>query len=670
MTTAKSLDGTTLKTTLNDFFDLVEITSRGSVSPSAELYDDEQSDTDVESISVLSSVLDARDPALLYSRLEGYVAPPPDSSNFQSKESGSVILSSWELDFSLVEIDLETLQRLGIDPAAAAKLAISLDDFEDCIELFPPDKAAVTVATQGQRSISGILSGQSLAFCLPGSRKFVNVYSAKLDQPLKPGDCGSWVRSNDSGKVFGHIIAGSPSTGLVLVMPASRALGYASDSFGISFATPRNQNFRQTGVHRANFEEADLLCSSVIPQIPNLLLRTSVHQLVDNAQQMQQIRDLSLPYKSAALLRLLSRNLDRRHPVPPESFTWLDSQAQRGTLKLMGTGPYHEEKVTKMFQMLFSEVQEPDLQSSMVNCGLSSSFGRHLPRPHRILDGLSRIFSNCHPIRERNISLARPHLIWNDLPSNNEISTVFHDLIDSVDEAHLFSRHGLTSRWSAHFKEKECRQDAHLYNVWATGNSGSNSLWLRGVPGSGKSTILRLSRASLDHQCQLLSRSLNPFTKVLFDRRDISPHDLVFRHPLRSKRGLSASEVSTQSQLVELLLACTKLQTHGDHWDLTWHREMLDCTDPGLLRSKAFASQIVGDSIASNTQYYAQHLAQDTIHEEETEPALDLSAEALFWWNSRMEVFDWLPCSTAKGTQPDARSFGEHYNANKILNSY
>ncbi|KAH9225844.1 hypothetical protein K456DRAFT_1731509 [Colletotrichum gloeosporioides 23] len=203
-----------------DYGDIVEITSRGSISPSDESYEDGQSDTDAESTLILASVLDARDPALLQSRLEAVAAAPPRESDLQYLEFGNVVLSSRELDFSLVEIGLDTLHRLGIDPAAASKLAISLDEFEDCVELCPLDKATVTVATQSGRSISGILFGQSLAFCLPGSRKFVSVYSAKLDQPLVSGDCGSWVRSNASGKVFGHIIAASPSSGLVLVMPA------------------------------------------------------------------------------------------------------------------------------------------------------------------------------------------------------------------------------------------------------------------------------------------------------------------------------------------------------------------------------------------------------------------------------------------------------------------
>ncbi|KAH0440712.1 hypothetical protein CcaCcLH18_02382 [Colletotrichum camelliae] len=652
----------------DDFVDLAEITSRGSVSPSAELYDDEQSDTDVESISVLSSVLDARDPALLQSRLEAHVAPPPDSSNLQSMESGNVILSSRELDLSLVEIDLETLQRLGIDPAAAAKIAISLDDFEDCIELCPPDKVAVTVATQGHRPISGILSGQSLAFCLPGSRKFVNVYSAKLDQPLLPGDCGSWVRSGVSGKVFGHIIAGSPSTGLVLIMPASRALIHASDAFGISIDRPRNNDPRQIGVHTRNSEEADMLSLSVFHQAP-YLQRVFAYQLSDDPQLTQEIRELSLSHNAAPLLRLSSRTFDRRHPTPSKPHMWLDFQAQRAMLKLIDADPYHEETLIRMVHFLFSEVQESYLQSSMRKGWLPSSSGHHAPQPHRTLpcrttsflpDALSRIFANFLRVSERNISSAPLRMIQDDLYSTNDISTVCHDLIESVDGAKFLSDHGQMSRWGTCFKAKNRHQDAQLFSVWATDNFGGNSFWIRGVPGSGKSTLLR---ACLDQHYQVMSRSLHSFTEVAFERFFISPRDFVFRDLVRSIWGSDPSEASSEGQLIELLLARGKLQAHGDNSDLTWHRKMLGLTDP-VLRSTASLQVIYAGGVRVNAFRIAhvQHLAEDIIYEADTKLVSDLLSDIFFSWKSRKEVFNWLPTN---GLQPDTRSLGERKNTYK-----
>jgi hypothetical protein len=66
---------------------------------------------------------------------------------------------------------------------------------------------------------------------LPGSKVFQEVYVAKLDKPLSKGDSGSWIKNPVTGKLFGHVIAGSPTTGLVLLIPAARLFAAALATF-------------------------------------------------------------------------------------------------------------------------------------------------------------------------------------------------------------------------------------------------------------------------------------------------------------------------------------------------------------------------------------------------------------------------------------------------------
>ncbi|KAK0622957.1 hypothetical protein B0T14DRAFT_514905, partial [Immersiella caudata] len=45
-----------------------------------------------------------------------------------------------------------------------------------------------------------------------------------MEKPLGPRDCGSWIRNAATGKLFGHVVAGSPTTGLAIVMRQSTPL--------------------------------------------------------------------------------------------------------------------------------------------------------------------------------------------------------------------------------------------------------------------------------------------------------------------------------------------------------------------------------------------------------------------------------------------------------------
>ncbi|KAK4099271.1 hypothetical protein N658DRAFT_540749 [Parathielavia hyrcaniae] len=152
----------------------------------------------------------------------------------QSVRIGHVALISTLLDSALVQLDTGTANASDGDMPEPQDTAIRLESYQEHIETRPSDTGIrISTATD---TISGTLSGTPSFVRLPGSRIFQEVYTAILYRPLLPGDCGSWARHAVSGKLFGHVIAGSPTTGLVLVMPAAKVFAEALAALSASEA--------------------------------------------------------------------------------------------------------------------------------------------------------------------------------------------------------------------------------------------------------------------------------------------------------------------------------------------------------------------------------------------------------------------------------------------------
>ncbi|UKZ80341.1 hypothetical protein TrVFT333_008099 [Trichoderma virens FT-333] len=119
--------------------------------------------------------------------------------------------------------------RKGVDiisPSAALfNNAISLTDL-DKVES-GPRKTDVKAMTSNGDTVRGVMSEDTLTVRLPQFTEFVEVYTARFFGSLGPGDCGSWVRDEVTGRLFGHVFAGNLPNGLTAIMPAKLVFEHA-----------------------------------------------------------------------------------------------------------------------------------------------------------------------------------------------------------------------------------------------------------------------------------------------------------------------------------------------------------------------------------------------------------------------------------------------------------
>ncbi|RWA09379.1 hypothetical protein EKO27_g5722 [Xylaria grammica] len=72
-------------------------------------------------------------------------------------------------------------------------------------------------ALTSRGNIQGRLSGTPFYARAPNDRAFQKMLCANFSSSLEKGDCGTWVIDAGTGGLYGHIIAGSPSSGTALI---------------------------------------------------------------------------------------------------------------------------------------------------------------------------------------------------------------------------------------------------------------------------------------------------------------------------------------------------------------------------------------------------------------------------------------------------------------------
>ncbi|KAB5516998.1 hypothetical protein GE09DRAFT_1294573 [Coniochaeta sp. 2T2.1] len=198
-------------TGLSDFEDdsedvLTDITSRGSMTPksarsrSTSSPTDENKTVDGEVGSVVSEdIVMAREDFLVSvdERLECLTpsspSSPPVPADLLAVED--LVTSSRALDYCLIRIDNKYGSRIAPeDRDTLFSDAIPLENYPNT------SKTYHAMPPYGQ----------------PRPTVFQEIYTGKLNAPPVFGDCGSWIRDAVSGKLYGHVISGSPTTGLIM----------------------------------------------------------------------------------------------------------------------------------------------------------------------------------------------------------------------------------------------------------------------------------------------------------------------------------------------------------------------------------------------------------------------------------------------------------------------
>ncbi|KXX76742.1 hypothetical protein MMYC01_206864 [Madurella mycetomatis] len=127
---------------------------------------------------------------------------PTEAEGEENRVIGNTILRSGEPDCSLIEVD-----GAVIGSTIRYSHAVILDN---PVQIEPSLRhVTVRAETAGSGIIEGILSASSCYPQLPHSGSFYEAYEAKFVRSLASGDCGSWVRDGTTGRVCGHIFAGS-----------------------------------------------------------------------------------------------------------------------------------------------------------------------------------------------------------------------------------------------------------------------------------------------------------------------------------------------------------------------------------------------------------------------------------------------------------------------------
>ncbi|RYP27384.1 hypothetical protein DL767_007703 [Monosporascus sp. MG133] len=202
--------------------DFIDATSSGSMTPESA-----QSDVDLSESNFSSS--DTPGPLEPFNTIQcrsGDLAndisavTEPQQPADEITRAGETVWASRQGDSLFLSIGTEVRSDPCLDDKSLEEQAIPLENFSAYVEP-GPRRAAVKVPTPNG-TIGGTLSTTPSSIRLPGSKKFEEVYLARFNRPLAVGDCGSWVHDAVTDKLFGHVIAGSPKSGLIMIMPAHR----------------------------------------------------------------------------------------------------------------------------------------------------------------------------------------------------------------------------------------------------------------------------------------------------------------------------------------------------------------------------------------------------------------------------------------------------------------
>ncbi|KAH0541248.1 hypothetical protein FGG08_004253 [Glutinoglossum americanum] len=203
--------------------EFVEMTSRGSLTPES-ITSDYSAESDDDSLDI---------PSRIHSAFYGSIAEDSIFSNTTTADNptmdepassgplglptldvvGELFLTSTDdphsnLDYALFEIQQPRLQTSGTSIYA------------ESVATGGPKDVEIVTTTGSAGLLRGRLSGTPSFMRSSRSKSFQEVWTARLNGRLARGDCGSWITDAQTGELYGHIVAGSPDTGVAFIIPA------------------------------------------------------------------------------------------------------------------------------------------------------------------------------------------------------------------------------------------------------------------------------------------------------------------------------------------------------------------------------------------------------------------------------------------------------------------
>jgi hypothetical protein len=220
---------------------LMDTTSRRSMTP--DIDDSITSDDSTPSGNVQSNSAElAHELGLVPSLLEGRLPPFTSRSSIEKLEQSldglvaigkllqqpSTAAGKSELDYSLIEIFSHVMTPL-LEDDTPQKLALSGNLMTKLAD------TTVTSITASAGIIRGMLSGTPTYQIVAGSQSTRELWTVRFSGTLSAGDCGSWVVDEESGDLIGHIVAGSPPSGVAYIGPACNVFADAKMKFHLEF---------------------------------------------------------------------------------------------------------------------------------------------------------------------------------------------------------------------------------------------------------------------------------------------------------------------------------------------------------------------------------------------------------------------------------------------------
>lgn len=143
--------------------------------------------------------------------------------------ASSIASPSPLLDYALIEISGHQLD-VGYVYLPYSSEDGPLLEKREAVEMSGPSNIIALTASKG--SIKGRLTGIPSFGTAPNSTLSQELWTVHLDGKLEKGDCGCWVVDVTTGAVYGHIIAGSPGTGIGLIAPLKHVFNDLVERFG------------------------------------------------------------------------------------------------------------------------------------------------------------------------------------------------------------------------------------------------------------------------------------------------------------------------------------------------------------------------------------------------------------------------------------------------------